>query len=176
MLSPILNKAATLEAVSLEEAKRHLRIEPDVTEEDSEIEEMIGAAVDYLDGYSGVLGRAIMLQTWSQEYTQPTGDLILPLGPVQSVVSVSSGDAVFTKFRLLKDGRGWFLRPDGEAWPSSVIVTFEAGEAICPDGIKRLIKLHVGTMYEVRGSVDFSSVKPSFAYEAVLARYRLVRL
>lgn len=48
--------------VSLEEAKLHLRV--DTADDDTLIEGLIDAAVAHLDGYSGVLGRAMIAQTW----------------------------------------------------------------------------------------------------------------
>ncbi len=48
--------------VSLAEAKAHLRVEH--VHEDAAITGMIAAAVDHLDGWSGILGRCLIDQTW----------------------------------------------------------------------------------------------------------------
>jgi len=175
MFFPTRLTAPTDSAVTLDEAKDHLRVGRSMTEEDAEIQGMINAAVKHLDGFDGILGQAIMPQTWSQEYESARGDLVLPFGPVISVESATFDSGAFTEFRLLHDGRGPFLRANsGYSWPNgSAVVVFVAGRAVCPDDLQRAIKLHIGTLYEYRETAadDF---KPTMAYEALIAPYRRV--
>lgn len=174
MLSPTLVTPPTGEVVTLEEAKVHLRQDNDA--EDTLIQAMIDAAVNHIDGFTGTLGRAIMTQTWSQEYDGFSGDLVLPLVPVASVTSVAYDATTFTAYRLLRDGRGDFLRVnDDTSWPSTVgpvVVTFVAGETTPPSAIKAAVLLHVGTLYENR-TTFVERVAPSMAYEALLSPYRI---
>lgn len=186
MLFPTLIAAPTDEPITLAEAKMHLRETVSDGDEllddamDAEITAMIKAAVAHIDGFTGILGRAIMPQTWSQEYDGFCGDLVLPLYPVRAVASVNYGADAFTDYRLLNDGRGSFLRPNaGVSWPSTsepVVVEFEAGyadAASVPYDIKQALKLHVGTMYHYRESYVESGVKPSKAYDHLLSKYRM---
>lgn len=176
MLFPTLITTPIDTPVTLAEAKAHLRV--DYADDDAMIGAIISAAVAHLDGFTGILGRALMPQTWSQEYAGFTGDLVLPFGPIISVSSVAYDGNTFDDYRLLADGRGPFLRVnDGESWPSTsepVVVTFQAGyadAASVPSPIKSAILLHIGTLYEYRETLA-EKVSPSMAYEALLSPYR----
>jgi uncharacterized phiE125 gp8 family phage protein len=59
---PVLVTPPVAAPVSLAEAKAHLRV--DFDDEDALISGLIDAATQHLDGWSGVLGRALMPQTW----------------------------------------------------------------------------------------------------------------
>tara|TARA_R110002051_G_scaffold325869_1_gene432661 strand:+ start:14738 stop:15256 length:519 start_codon:yes stop_codon:yes gene_type:complete len=170
MLSPVLITPPAVEAVTLDEAKLHLRV--DGADEDTLITSLIAAAVGHLDGFTGILGRCLMAQTWSQEFEHASGDLVLPLGPVASVTSVTGG---FTDYRILKDGRGHFLRlNDGAAWPSGpVVVEYVAGEDAVTPALKAALLLHIGTLYENRETLA-EKVNPTRAYEALTAPYRTI--
>lgn len=174
MLSPVLITPPVASPVTLEEAKEHLRVDHD--DENTLIQGLIGAAVAHIDGYEGILGRAIMPQTWSQEYDGFCGDMVLPFGPVQSVSSVGYDGETFTDYRLLKDGRGPFLRVStGSSWPSAsgpVTVEYVAGADEAPAPIKAAILLHIGTLYEYRETM-VENVNLSPAYEALIAPYRV---
>lgn len=176
MLSPVLVTAATDDVVSLAEAKAHLKV--DFDDDDTLIQVMIDAAVGHIDGATGTLGRAIAEQTWSQEYEGFGGDLVLPLGPVQSVTSVAYDSTTFSDFRLLNDGRGAFLRVnDDTSWPSAdgpVTITFVAGYSEIPAAIKAAVLLHIGTLYEYR-ETSADKWTPTRAYDALLAPYRVWR-
>lgn len=64
--------------VTLDEAKAHCRV--DGLEDDALITGLIAGAVGHLDGWTGVLGRCIMPQTW--RVTAAAGDVVLPLPDV----------------------------------------------------------------------------------------------
>lgn len=69
-------------AVTLSELKAHLRV--DHTDEDDLIAALGAAAEGMLDGWRGVLGRAIMPQEWRQEFAG-WGELSLALPDVESI-------------------------------------------------------------------------------------------
>lgn len=68
--------------VPLSDLKAHLRVDHD--EEDALITSLEAAAVGYLDGWGGILGRAIKTQVWQQEFLC-WGTLELALPDVLSV-------------------------------------------------------------------------------------------
>lgn len=154
-------------AVSLAEAKLHLRVEHD--SEDALIETLIAAATGNLDGKDGILGRALMPQTWRMKLSAfPADDIVLPLPPLISVDSIGytdSDDAAQTFEDFTVDLADGTITPD-DAWPTGtdVVVTFTAGypgeETDSPPGpngvpapIKQAILLLVGHWYANREAV-----------------------
>ncbi len=87
------------EPISLEDARRRLHEDalgaPPVSPHDPDISAMIKAAREYLDGSSGILGRALVEQTWELRLDQfpgcwgwPGGAAIeIPLPPLRPVES-----------------------------------------------------------------------------------------
>lgn len=71
-------------AITLPEAKVQCRVDHD--DEDVYIETLIDAVTDYLDGPSGILGRAILQQTWLLELEAWPQTVVLPIEPLISVV------------------------------------------------------------------------------------------
>jgi uncharacterized phiE125 gp8 family phage protein len=80
MTDPIL-VTPPAELLTLAEAKAHLRV--DHADEDLEIGAYIAAAVAWMDGWRGILGRCIMTQTWSHR-TDRLATQVLPFPDVQS--------------------------------------------------------------------------------------------
>ncbi|MCK8779081.1 phage head-tail connector protein [Rhizobium sp. NTR19] len=72
--------------ISVEDVKTALRVDGDDT--DGEIERLIKAAVQHYEGWSGVLGIAIVEQTWRQDYGRFEEKMGLKVGPVTSIASV----------------------------------------------------------------------------------------
>lgn len=66
------------QVVTLEEMKEHLRLSPGDDHEDLLIQSLIDAAVSWLDGWDGVLGRCIMPQTWQIEAADLVAGFRLP--------------------------------------------------------------------------------------------------
>lgn len=179
------------DALSLEDAKHHLRVTWD--DENARIEALIQAATAYLDGRDGILGRALMTQTW--EYTVdafPVCDAIeLPLPPVQSITSITYRDvngnpATFSASDYsLSDDKQWrprILLAAGASWPGTdgepEAVTIRAvhgyGDALesVPMPIRQAMLLLIGHWYVSREAVNISTELPLSA-EALLAPYML---
>lgn len=90
-MTPVLVTPPTATPVGLSDLRAHLRVYH--TDEDARIEALQAAAVAWLDGWTGVLGRAIMPQTWQQDFTGPGPHLLaLPDAVIGSVTL--DGDAV----------------------------------------------------------------------------------
>lgn len=187
MLSPIRTVAPSQTPVSLTEAKAHCRV--DGTDSDAVLTAMLNAAVDHLDGYTGILGRALVTQTWRQDYAS-FGNPRLPVGPVASITGISYFDADNLSqalssdiYTLRKDALGAYvdLKPD-QAWPGvyarpdAISVTYVSGAAAAdvPAAIKAAILLLVSHWFEHREAVSEGAMAElPMAVNALLAPYRV---
>ncbi len=185
-----LKTAPTLTPVTLAEAKAHCRI--DDSDNDGMLEAFIDAATSYLDGYTGILGRCLIEQTWELYYdTFPCGDLRIPLGNLISVTSVEYVDPT-TLLYVTWDAAnyetdtysldGWVIPVD--AWPTpaetsnAVRVTFKAGYGDAADDVPAAIRqamlMLIGHWQENRENVviDQTAIKLPMAADALLAPFR----
>ena len=79
--------------VSLDQAKDHCRV--DHNEDDALIETLVAAATGHLDGWTGVLGRCLLPQTW--KVSAEAGDVVLPFPDVTAATAAyAAGDAPLT--------------------------------------------------------------------------------
>ncbi|WP_315920433.1 head-tail connector protein [Mesorhizobium sp. SP-1A] len=195
MLAPVRVTAPEILPVSLAEAKVHLRVDPDATLEDSLVEGLIRAAVDHLDGWTGLLGRCLVEQTWRQDFEAGTSRLQLPLGPVIDVISVTADGTPVdpASYSLSTDGGGRSFVTVDSGIGGAITVTYRAGYATIPqdDGppvvparstvpqsVKQAILLFVGAWYENREEtaigVSVAGLPGSVAAHALLAPYRRI--
>lgn len=194
MYAPVRTAAPAATPVSVAEAKAHLRVES--SDEDTLIAGLVSAATSHLDGWSGALGRAIVTQTWRQDFdgfpATRSRCMRLPLWPVASVTSVTYRDANGTTqtvsaadYSLLSDERGAFIRfvedfdspivyDDGPA----VSVTYVAGLAAAdvPAAIKQAILLLVGHWFANREAVVTGTIAVALpmTVDALLAPLRRI--
>lgn len=77
-MTPILVTPPTAHPVTLQDAKGYCKVEHD--EDDAVIEALIASAVGTLDGWTGLLGRCIMPQTW--KVSVKSGTVVLPFPDV----------------------------------------------------------------------------------------------
>jgi uncharacterized phiE125 gp8 family phage protein len=163
MLAPVRTVAPATTPVSLAEAKAHLRV--DHGDQDDLITAQINAATTYFDGYTGILGRALVTQTWRQDFGGFADRLPLPVSPVSAVVSVSYFDAGNVQqtleasvCNLFADARGAYvaLQP-GKSWPATfrrvdaISITFTVGygaAASVPEPIRQAILLIVQRLFD----------------------------
>jgi uncharacterized phiE125 gp8 family phage protein len=87
MYSPVLVDAPFDTPVSLDEVKAQLDLGYEA--KDAYITTLLAAAVNYLDGYSGVLGRCMVSQSWRQDFDDFSSCLNLPQVPVSEITSVT---------------------------------------------------------------------------------------
>lgn len=188
MFPPVRTTAPAATPVSLTEVKAHCRV--DGTDSDTVLTALLNAAVDHLDGWSGILGRCLVTQTWRQDFAS-FGCLRLPLGPVSSIDTITYfddenaqqtlPDSIYT---LRSDALGAFvdLKPD-QAWPSvynradAVSVTFIAGTAAAdvPAAIKAAIMLLVSHWNEHReAAIEGGVSELPMGVAALIAPYRRV--
>lgn len=190
MHPPVRIAAPATAPVSLEEVKRHCRV--DHNEEDTILSSYINAAVSYLDGWGGVLGRCLVSQTWQQKFPSFHG-MRLVLVPVASIVSVKYYDADNVQqtldagdYMLVHDAPGASLVaapgiewPDFYSRPDAVTVEYVAGTPAeqVPASIKVAIMLLVGHWYQNReASASSATGELPFAVDALIAPYRRVGL
>ena len=180
--------------VTLTEAKAHLRVTSSA--EDTLITALIAAATDHLDGWTGILGRALVTQTWKFYLdVWPDGDVIrIPLVPLQSVTSVTYLDpgtgvaATVDADDYIVDTvspDGWIVPVEGFAWPepkdaiNAIEVTFVCGHgdaAAVPAAIKAAILLIVGDLYANREGQSDRAITVNATVDRLLAPWRRVTL
>lgn len=167
MLAPVLVTPPDAAPVSLVEAKAHLRVDHD--DDDAVIAAMVEAATALLDGWRGVLGRAMVTQTWRQDLRAwPWGrKLYLTVDPALEIVAIrywpadGGAQAALAEDRysgILADHLGPFVRlgadlPALACRDDAVSVEFVAGFGApedVPASLKAAIMLMVGHLYEHR--------------------------
>lgn len=162
-------------AITLEEAKAHLRITFD--DEDGVIADCIRAATERLDGRDGALGSCLITQVWKITLGRFQPEILIPLPPCQSVDAVTylrpDGEAATINpadYQVAGIGSldGAILRlAPGKTWPAvldapeAVTITFTAGfgdspEAL-PEPIRASIRMRAAHLYENRESVTAGS-------------------
>jgi uncharacterized phiE125 gp8 family phage protein len=103
---PVLVTAPTTPVVALADLKAHLRV--DHLDDDSVITSLEAAAVAHLDGWTGILGRAIRPQVWRQDFT--AGEPVRLAMPDVTSITVAALDAaggsVSVTATLRSDQRG----------------------------------------------------------------------
>jgi uncharacterized phiE125 gp8 family phage protein len=189
MFSPVRTVAPATNPVTLTEAKAHCRV--DHTDDDTLIGLLISSATAHLDGYAGILGRALVTQTWRQDFGGFSDPLRLALRPVASISSITYFDAdnatqtlAGSVYGLFTDEFGAYvaLKPD-QSFPSAysredaVSVTYVAGvaDSDVPAPIKHAILLLVGHWYANREAVLESQMSElPMAVDALIRPYRRV--
>ncbi|HDZ80729.1 MAG TPA: hypothetical protein ENH56_05725 [Roseobacter sp.] len=177
--------------VSLEEVKLHCRV--DHNDEDTLLTSLIAAATDYLDGPSGILGRAIINQEWLIELDEWPIYLVLPIEPIQTVLvkynneagietTIAGSDIILINNPSARSILEWvdgFSFPKLNASRYPIGITLSAGfgaAAEIPESIKVAIQMIVGNWYENREAtvVGMSVVDLPMAVNALLARWRVL--
>lgn len=142
MLDLELVTAPTAELVTLADAKAHLRLDG-IADHDARIQEYLDSAVAELDGYAGILGRALASQVWRLYLPAfPAGAIRLPLPPLISVGSIAYVDTAGASQTLSTDAyvvlageKAQIDRAYDTTWPTAramsraVAVTFTCGWA-----------------------------------------------
>lgn len=185
----------TVEPVSLDEAKAHLRV--DIEEDDWLIAMLIEAARMHVEQH---LKRPLVTQTWELAADRfPAGRCWrVPLPPLQSVTSIKYTDDAGVESTVSSDDYvvdsaaepGRIVLKDNVAWPSATLaaaggvkVRFTAGYGLpvaVPMPIKHAILLLVGTLYENREDTlvaqGVTVMRLPFGVVALLMPYRVLRV
>jgi uncharacterized phiE125 gp8 family phage protein len=192
-LRPILITPASVEPVTTAEAKAWMWVEH--ANDDTLIASMVTAAIAHLDGYTGILGRCIVNQTWRQDYTGWTGDLRLPFPDVSSVTvkyfdSVNAEQTVAAaNYELIEDDGGALVRfitnwtgPNlyddrSDRVRVTLVAGFGAAEVNVPTPIKSAIKALVAHWYANREAASGQAMaEVPLGVSAMIAPYRRMRI
>lgn len=174
--------------VTLAQAKAHLRV--DHSDEDDLITALISAAVEHFDGV-GILGRAMVTQSWAECFDAVSTVARLGMGPFLSLTSVQYYDTDnASQTATLADFETWILgdyvlaKPiPGASWPATysrpdaIKITYQAGFGDAddvPTTIKQAILLTVAHWYEHRMAVDDTKmVELPMAVDALIGAERV---
>ena len=144
MHAPVLIVPPADLPVTIDEAKLHLRVEDGY--EDALITGLLQAAVSHLDGWTGVLGRCLVEQTWRIDFDTFSRCMRIPLWPIIEIEAITwrnEAGQVATiadnNYALRTDERGayvyWdkaFSFPSGLYESAAVSVTVKAGYPTTP--------------------------------------------
>ena len=177
------------ELLSLGDMKPHLRV--DGNDEEALITSLIAAAVSFLDGAQGILGRCLVTQTWEQKFCGFAPEIELAFPGVQSVVVSykDSDDALQTvpasSYELLLGSGRSVIRFRPSVSPPAVhadtalpvTITMVAGygaASAVPETAILGIKLLVAHWFENREAVTFASSfeELPFGVRALLVPHR----
>ena len=194
MYKPTLVTPPAAPVISRDEAKLHLRVDGD--DEDGLIDGLIDAALSYLDGYAGILGRCLVNQTWQITADEFCRVMRLPL-PATSIASIKSRDSTGTlsaaiaaaNYDLLQDARGSAVRfRDAYSFPADLaeaegaVIQFVAGYGTAatdvPMAIRQAMLLLIGHWYANREAVNVGNITSELplAVKSLIAPFRLRNL
>jgi hypothetical protein len=162
-MTPVLVTAPTAEIVTLADMKAHLRVTHTV--EDDLIEALTAAAVAYLDGWAGVLGRCIGAQTWRITYENP-GTYLLPMPDVTTASAAYEAGAAVLTIKATSAG------PEIEI-TEACAVTFTC-EMSAPMAalVAQAVKLLVGHWYQNREAAGAAMSETPMAVDMILSAIR----
>jgi uncharacterized phiE125 gp8 family phage protein len=189
--------APAVAPVTITEAREHLRVIDEG--EDSLITGQIEAATQYLDGRTGILGRALVTQVWDlklQRFPGAHDAIRLPFPPLQAIVSVKYFDSDDVEQTLAETDYdvqpGEFApvlrRADDIAWPWDcspkpwpITIRFRAGygdvAAQVPRPLRQAMLLMIGHWYENRSAVEACELNEvPMAVKALLSPYLVSEL
>lgn len=161
----LVTPPATL-PVTVQAMRAHLRVAHD--DDDADIAAKIAGAVGALDGWGGLLGRAIMPQTWAVDVTGP-GPHVLPF-PDVSVVTVQD-ETPTTRL----DALGTVVTVPDVAPDQAITIQFTCG---LPAGrlatAETLVKLMVAQQFDQLAGAEFTASQACIDAHIRVLRWRWV--
>lgn len=184
--------------ISTADAKAFLRV--DISDDDTLIGDLVGAAAAHLDGKDGILGRALLSQTWTlrlddfpcETWDDPYAGIRVPLPPLQSVSSITyldgNGDSqtLATSVYAVDTASepGIISLKSGQSWPSvqdvrnAITITFVAGYGDAASDLPRNLRLAaqqlVAAWYDNRSAVIAGSMSVlPMAFDRLIAPYKV---
>jgi hypothetical protein len=160
-----ITSKATIQPISLEEAKAQLRVDHD--DEDSLIQIYIDAARQHAERFTGL---SFAAQTIQYSYTEKETNFSLPLSPVAEIVSVTDGvdDVEYTSDIISSPAT---ISIDTSI--DRVVVTYKTDESAFEQDINLAMLLLINHMYDNRGMVESMTVER--IEEAYLRHHRVAK-
>jgi uncharacterized phiE125 gp8 family phage protein len=187
---PIRTVAPTADPIDIDEVKQHLRVWH--TDEDILITGLIAAAVAHFDGWSGILGRCLVTQTWTVGLSRFPAEaaIALPFPDVQSV-TVTYRDGANASQTLSSSAYALIQTTAGSAlvlnsaseWPDTfdrqdaVTIAMVAGYGdanAVPQSIKQAMLLLIGHWFANREALAAAGTMTEIpmAVSALISPYR----
>ena len=166
-MTPVLVTAPTAEIVTLADMKAHLRVTHTV--EDELIEALTAAAVAYLDGWTGVLGRCIGEQVWRVTYDSP-GCYVLPMPDVTTASAAYEAGAAVLTTKATSAG------PEIEITEACAVTFTCEMSAPMTALVAQAVKLLVGHWYQNREAAGAAMSETPMAVDMILSAIRWRRV
>jgi len=168
-MTPVLVTPPSGDLIVLSRMKEHLRV--DYSAEDELISGLMAAAVAYLDGWKGVLGRAILPQTWRQTFTG-SGPHRLAMPDVSDVTVTGDGVAVIGAVVAVEAMGPLVTMPSG-ASPAETVIEYTCA---MPDqqipAVQMAVMLLVGHWYQNRESVGERGQEIPMGFDMLISSMR----
>jgi len=168
-----LKTGATLEPITLAQAKQHLRV--DGSDEDGLISSLITAARLMVEARTD---RALLTQSWILHLAPSERFRDLPLKPVQRIVAVQVEGAVSQAYQTKKRGEALALRLNDPTLEAEVEFVAGYGDLATqvPETLRQAILQLTAFWFENRGSAAMIGSQMPKSVQALLAPYRQVQL
>lgn len=184
MIKPVLITAPADAPITLEDVKKHLRVF--FSDDDLYLDALIKAAVAHLDGYSGVLNRCMMSQTWKTVHRRfchrmetlftDTTDVVVTYydtdGQLQTIDN--TGGAAYRVYPDYIEFVSGFSFPSIECRDDAVTIESTHGYAEVPETLALAMKILIAHWYRNREPATFGGMpsKIPFSVDALLAPHR----
>ena len=160
--------APTTQPIDIADAKKHLRVEH--SDDDVLIDTLIKTAIAFVD-VKGALGKAMITQTWREWYAPNPSQIVVSLGPVQSVSAIKYYDAdnalqtdTLSNYLVLGTSTRTTVKPkSGFTWPTTFVrddaiaieyvVGYGDADTDVPATVKQALLMLVAHYYENRENV-----------------------
>lgn len=176
---------ATDRAVTLNEARRHMRVE------DTDTDDLIAMYIEAAEQSLAYVGRALKPASYAFDIYGHVGRCIdLPMPPLRTVSALKAPDATGAMATIdpsnysvmtTSEGRGTILTSRAYNWPFppyapgyvAASIEFTAGYDVVPSGLRAAILLIAGALYDNRSAVaPISLYQMPMGVDALVAPFR----
>ncbi len=187
--------APTVQPVSVPDAARQLNISH--SDDDLLLEGLISSVTSYFDGSEGILGRALITQTWDLKIDCPPASdndhINLPLPPLQSITYIKYYDvdgvlqtwasSNYTVDTGSKPGRVYPAY--NKSWPETqdirnamtirMVCGYGAAGSSVPQDLKQMMLGLIAHWYENREAVsmNMNPAQTPFFVQSIIDRYKM---